>query len=202
MEKVQQVWESRGRKTTFEISLSRELNSNRMDFFMEWSSQWFFHGKRGRTQDPAQPSCIPGTVGFPNWAGGCGQSLSAQTNLSCLGLSKLSPNRLKHLASSLYWDQGFHNLITPGIKEIFLWSVLKPLPDTLIGASASFITSFISLFLIPQDFSDLHSHSHIFQSINPFYISPQLYFPLFSFLLVAHNGLEQRQNAFLFCLVV
>lgn len=169
---------------------------------MAWSIQGFIHGNCGRAQEPAQPSCTPGTLGFPSWAGGCGQSSSAHTNLFYLGLSKLYPNRLKPLVSSLCWDQGFYNLITTGIKEIFLWSVLNSLPGTLIRASPSFITSFITLFLIPQDFLDLYSHSHLFQSINPFYVSPQLYFPPFCFLLVAHNGFEQRQNPFLFCLVL
>lgn len=134
--------------------------------------------------------------GVSRWAGGCAQTLSAPDKL---GFVQTVSQRIETFGFPHVL--GFHNLIIPGVKGIFLWAVLKPLPGILIRASP-FIATFISLFFIPQDFLDLNSHSHLFPSINPFYISHQLYFPPSSFLLVAHNGFEQRQHPFLFCLAL
>lgn len=136
MDEVQRVCESWGRKTTFEISLYLELNSNRMDLFSQngkssGSSLGRVEGHRMGFTPPAFLALQDFPVGLEAVA----RVYQLQTNLSYLDLSKLSPNGLKPLASSVCWDRGFHNLITPGIKKFFLWSVLKPLPDTLIRAS-------------------------------------------------------------------
>lgn len=77
-----------------------------------------------------------------------------------MNLFNLSSNRSKPLASTVCFDEDFHNLITHCIKKCFLWSVLKPLLDIFISLSLLLLLqetmSNPSLFLILHGFMDLY----------------------------------------------
>lgn len=87
-------------------------------------------------------------------------SINYKEKLSYMNLFNLSSNRFKPLASTVCFDEDFHNLIIHCIKKCFLWSVLKPLLDTFINLFLLLLLqgtmSNPSLFLILHGFMDLY----------------------------------------------